>query len=83
MTPDNASSVAPWMIAARCAVTRCRDVVGELAECDLLRPFVDDRKAVLHVEYELDPDEVWPDLAGEGFSSMQKRLDLDAWFAPC
>ena len=56
---------------------------AEFAECDLLRPFVADGKAVLHVEYELGPDEFCPDLVGDGFSSMQKRIDLDAWYARC
>jgi hypothetical protein len=51
-------------------------------ECDVYRPFVDAGKAVLHVEY----TDSFPDgrsCAVDGFSSMRKRIELDAWRQPC
>ena len=52
-------------------------------ECELLVPFIDAGKAVFHVEYELDVSEFCPLTAGLGFSSLQKRWDLDAWRRTC
>jgi hypothetical protein len=52
-------------------------------ECDRLTPFVRAGKAVFNVEYELDPSAFCPAAAQLGFMSMRKRLDLDAWRAPC
>lgn len=52
-------------------------------ECDLLQPFLDAGKAVLQVEYALDTAEFCPQAKALGFSSMRKRLLLDAWREPC
>jgi hypothetical protein len=54
----------------------------EFSECDALLPFVRAGKAVLHVEYDV-PAERFCGQVPSGFSSMQKRLDLDAWRRPC
>lgn len=47
-------------------------------ECELLRPFVDAGKAVLHVEYELPTSEFCDVTASMGFSSISKPRDLSA-----
>jgi hypothetical protein len=52
-------------------------------ECDRLAPFVRAGKAVFSVEYELDTAVFCPQASRLGFMSMRKRLDLDAWRAPC
>jgi hypothetical protein len=52
-------------------------------ECEGLRPFVRTAKAVFTVEYELEPDAFCARARELGFMSMRKRLDLDAWRAPC
>ena len=52
-------------------------------ECDLLSPFVAAGKAVFHVEYDVDTAVFCPATTALGFSSLRKRLDLDAWQEPC
>lgn len=59
------------------------------AECDQLAPFLAANKAVFHVEYVDDPSE-GPALAEqvcpavpEGFSTLVKVWDLDAWRIAC
>ncbi|MEV1009183.1 endo alpha-1,4 polygalactosaminidase [Streptomyces sp. NPDC049881] len=52
-------------------------------ECELLLPFIEQEKAVFHVEYDLTADEFCAETTALGFSSMVKRLDLDAWREPC
>jgi hypothetical protein len=54
----------------------------EFSECEQLLPFVRAGKAVLHVEYDV-PAERFCGQVPAGFSSMQKRLDLDAWRRAC
>ncbi len=54
----------------------------EYDECDLLLPFVQANKAVFHIEYNLDASVFCPKRP-TGFSSMQKRLELDAWRVVC
>lgn len=61
-------------------------VVEECAaydECDAYVPFVAAGKAVLHVEYEGALADFCPTTTALGFSSMLKRLELDAWRRPC
>ncbi|GAA4993629.1 endo alpha-1,4 polygalactosaminidase [Kineococcus glutinatus] len=53
------------------------------AECHLLDPFVAAGKAVLHVEYGVDPAGFCAAAHRPGFSSMLKRRDLDAWRHVC
>lgn len=52
-------------------------------ECGAYSPFIAAGKAVLHVEYTLDPGEFCPQVSALGFSSMRKNLELDAWRATC
>jgi hypothetical protein len=52
-------------------------------ECERLRVFVAAGKPVFHVEYDLAPDQFCPGVRALGFSSMRKKLDLDAWRQPC
>ncbi len=52
-------------------------------ECELLRPFVDAGKAVLHVEYELSTAYFCDITASLGFSSIRKPRDLSAPLEAC
>jgi hypothetical protein len=52
-------------------------------ECDALKQFVAAGKAVFQVEYREDPQSFCPSANTLGFSSMQKRLALDAWRVTC
>lgn len=52
-------------------------------ECERLRPFVDQGKAVFHAEYEVPIDEVCQRTSGAGLSSLRKRWELDAWRQAC
>jgi hypothetical protein len=49
-----------------------------LGECELLRPFVDAGKAVLHVEYDLPTADFCDVTVSLGFSSIRKGRDLSA-----
>ena len=53
------------------------------SECDELLPFIDAGKAVMHVEYDRPTSAFCPWSNAHNFSSMKKRLDLDAWMDPC
>ncbi|MFI9629663.1 endo alpha-1,4 polygalactosaminidase [Streptomyces sp. NPDC052042] len=52
-------------------------------ECDQYRPFVQARKAVLHVEYAVPNKEFCAESRRLGLSSMSKNLKLDVWRGPC
>lgn len=52
-------------------------------ECEMLQPFLQAGKAVLHVEYDLDPSEFCAKAKAMGLSSMQKPLELGADRRPC
>ena len=52
-------------------------------ECDAYSPFAAAGKAVLHVEYSGSLSSFCPGTKALGFSSMLKKLDLDAWRSPC
>jgi hypothetical protein len=52
-------------------------------ECEMLRPFLQAGKAVLHVEYDLDPAEYCAKAKAMGLSSMRKPLELGADRQPC
>lgn len=52
-------------------------------ECAALAPFVAAGKPVLHVEYERSPAAFCPHTRRQRFSSIRKRLELDAWVQPC
>jgi endo-alpha-1,4-polygalactosaminidase (GH114 family) len=60
------------------------------SECDTLKPFVDAGKAVFHVEYagsqsqgQSKLNSVCGDSSIQGFSTLIKLLDLDAWRLSC
>lgn len=52
-------------------------------ECDAYKPFIDQGKAVLHVEYDVAVEAFCPTTTALGFSSMRKRVGLDAWREVC
>ena len=52
-------------------------------ECNLMKPFVDAGKAVFQVEYKLTTPSFCAEANRLRFSSMRKRLDLDAWRETC
>ncbi|MFJ2188532.1 endo alpha-1,4 polygalactosaminidase [Kitasatospora sp. NPDC087861] len=56
---------------------------SQFDECDRVAPFVKAGKAVFHVEYKLDTNQFCTKAKSLGFSSMQKKLDLNAWRKPC
>jgi hypothetical protein len=55
----------------------------EYRECNQLAPFTAAGKAVLHVEYNLDPSQFCSQARSLGFSSMRKNLSLDSWRVAC
>jgi hypothetical protein len=52
-------------------------------ECVALTPFVQAGKAVFHVEYSREPAAFCPATTALGFSSMKKKLNLDAYRIAC
>ncbi|MFE4514185.1 endo alpha-1,4 polygalactosaminidase [Kitasatospora sp. NPDC056783] len=56
---------------------------AQFDECERVAPFVKAGKAVFHVEYKLDTNQFCGKTKSLGFSSMQKKLDLNAWRKPC
>lgn len=56
---------------------------AEYDECDVLQPFVDAGKPVLHVEYDLTRTEFCTETTRMGFRSIRKPLDLTAEVEPC
>jgi hypothetical protein len=74
---EQAASLAPWFDYA------VNEECAEHDECDLLRVFTAAGKPVFHVEYALAVDRFCADTRRLGFSSMRKKLDLDAWRQPC
>jgi len=63
-----------WALDEQCA---------EYDECGELLPFIDAGKAVMHAEYHRPTRAFCPWSNQHGFSSMRKRIDLDAWMDPC
>jgi hypothetical protein len=57
----------------------------EFDECKLLTPFIQAGKAVFHVEYgtEAKAQTVCPGTKPLGFSTLIKKLNLDAWRVAC
>lgn len=55
----------------------------ELGECDALRPFLDARKAVFNVEYNLATSSFCPQAQAMGLSSILKHESLDAYRVAC
>lgn len=56
---------------------------AQFDECARLSPFIQAGKAVFHVEYKLGTEKFCARTRALGFSSMQKKLELDAWRKPC
>ncbi|WP_380286015.1 endo alpha-1,4 polygalactosaminidase [Kitasatospora purpeofusca] len=56
---------------------------AQFDECARLSPFIQAGKAVFHVEYKLGTEKFCGRTKALGFSSMQKKLELDAWRKPC
>ncbi len=52
-------------------------------ECDTLSVFIANDKPVFHVEYDIATTRFCPTTTALGFSSMRKRLNLDAWRDLC
>ena len=52
-------------------------------ECDRLKPFVAAGKPVFHVEYDLATSAFCATTKALGFSSMRKKVSLDAWREAC
>jgi hypothetical protein len=52
-------------------------------ECSALSVFIANNKAVFHVEYSSSTSAFCPTTTALGFSSMKKKLDLDAWRQYC
>jgi hypothetical protein len=52
-------------------------------ECEALKVFTEAGKPVFHVEYDLPTTAFCPVTQPLGFSSLRKRLDLDAWRETC
>ncbi len=52
-------------------------------ECNRLRPFVANGRAVFTVEYKLELADFCPQAAELGFNSMKKKLSLQVWRDPC
>jgi hypothetical protein len=55
----------------------------EFSECDALRPFLDARKAVFNVEYNLATSAFCPQAQALGLSSILKHVALDAYRVAC
>ena len=75
--PDQVKALEPFFdfsVAEECA---------KYKECDGYAPFTAAGKAVLHVEYSGTLTSFCPTTKALGFSSMLKKLDLDAWRSPC
>lgn len=53
------------------------------SECEKTRPFLDAGKAVMEVEYVLDPAVFCPQASALGLNAMRKHLALDAYRIPC
>jgi hypothetical protein len=55
----------------------------QYSECSSYSPFIKAGKAVLHVEYKGTTAAFCPSVTALGFSSMKKKLALDAWREIC
>lgn len=55
----------------------------EYDECEAYVPFIEQGKAVLHVEYNVPLHRFCATTGALGFSSMRKKVDLDAWRQVC
>ena len=75
-------SIMEWQINEQCI---------QYDECDLFTPFLDAGKPVFHIEYPSDAPDVSSSVkaancdvaSANGFSSVLKTGDLDAWIDTC
>jgi hypothetical protein len=74
---EQAASLAPWFDFA------VDEECARYDECERLRVFPAAGKPVFHAEYELTTAAFCPAARQLGFSSMRKRVELDAWRQPC
>jgi hypothetical protein len=56
---------------------------AEYDECDTVAAFIRAGKPVFHIEYDLGTSQYCTQTKALKFSSLRKRLDLDAWSDPC
>ena len=56
---------------------------AEFGECAALTPFIEQEKAVFHVEYAVPAAEFCPTSRKLGLSSLRKRLPLGVWRQSC
>jgi hypothetical protein len=56
---------------------------AEFDECHELLPWIRAGKPVFHTEYNLTLEQFCPTTTPMGFSSLLKRVELDAWRRPC
>ncbi len=52
-------------------------------ECDKLLPFIKANKAVMEVEYKLNPSQFCPEANAMNFNSMKKHLNLGPYRVAC
>jgi hypothetical protein len=75
--PDQATTLAPKFDFA--VVEQCY----QYSECSAFSPFTAANKPVFEVEYQGSTATFCPTMKRLGFSSLRKRLALDAWRQPC
>jgi len=81
MGVKNAIDMAPVLAAE--ADYEINEQCAEFDECDTLSPWIAAGKPVFHTEYYVTPSEFCPVTVPLGFSSLYKRLELDAWSQTC
>lgn len=74
---DQISTLLPyydWVLDEQCF---------EYTECSKLVPFINAGKAVMEVEYNLNPSSFCPKANAMNFNSMKKHLSLGAYRVAC
>ena len=56
---------------------------AQYEECDTLKPFIEARKAVFHVEYELPASQFCAEARELRLSSLEKKYELGTWRKAC
>jgi hypothetical protein len=70
-------------ILAKEADMSINEQCAEFNECEMLRPWIAAGKPVFHAEYNVRPEQFCPVTGPLGFSSIYKRLELDAFRRTC
>lgn len=81
MGVKNAIDMAP--VLASEADYAVNEQCAEFDECDTLIPWIEAGKPVFHAEYNVKPAKFCPVTEPLGFSSIYKRLSLNAWRETC